>query len=195
MRNFLLFATIIIIVLFGFVCGYYIYKENSKTEIKEQYNLEISGVNSETNKKFGNNIIATNVNEEKVSPNATLVIKKYYKECGHTTKDYAEIPEEMVNMNEKEIEIEFSDWEIKGFSPSEIVIFKEIEGICDEHFVLREKDGNVAIYRIDVNNNEILSEMTEISTEYLTENDLAKLEEGIRAIGREELNSILEDYE
>ena len=101
----------------------------------------------------------------------------------------------MVNMNEKEIAKELPDWEIKGFSPSEIVIFKEIEGICDEHFVLREKNGNIAIYRIDENNNEILSEMTEISTEYLTENDLAKLEQGIRAIGREELNSVLEDYE
>ena len=62
-------------------------------------------------------------------------------------------------------------------------------------FCFKGKDGNVAIYRLDADNNEILSEMTEISTEYLTENDLEKLEQGIRAVGREELNSILEDYE
>ena len=83
MRNFLLFATIFVIVLFGFVCGYYIYKENSKTEIKKQYNLEISSANAnkEANKETENKIIETNAREEKVSPNATLVIKKYYKDC------------------------------------------------------------------------------------------------------------------
>ena len=97
MRNFLITATIFIIVLFGFVCGYYIYKENSKIKLEQQLNPEISKSNIEDNKKIGNEIIETNANEEKVSPNATLVIKKYYKECGHTTKDYAEIPEEMVN--------------------------------------------------------------------------------------------------
>ena len=195
MRNFLLFATIIIFVLFGFCCGYYMYKDNSKSTVKEQYNLELSSVSKEKNEEFKIEIIETNANEEKVSPNATLVIKKYYKECGHTTKDYAEIPEEMVNMNKDELSKELPEWEIMDFSSDEIVVFKEIEGICDEHYVLKEKDGNVAIYRLDANNNEILSEMTEISTQYLTDNDLEKLEQGIRAIGREELNSILEDYE
>lgn len=195
MRNFLFTATIFIIVLFGFVCGYYIYKENSKLKVEQQLNPEISKSNIENNKKSRNEIIETNANEEKVSPNATLVIKKYYKECGHTTKDYAEIPEEMVNMKENEINKEIPDWEIKGFSPSEVVIYKEVDGICDEHFVLREKEGNIAIYKINSNNEEILSEVTEISTEYLTENDLAKLDQGIKAIGKEELNSILEDYE
>lgn len=45
--------------------------------------------------------LETNASEEKVSPNATLIIKKYYKKCGHTTKDYATVPEEIVNKTRK----------------------------------------------------------------------------------------------
>ena len=139
--------------------------------------------------------MATSYTEEKVSPNATLIIKKHYKECGHTTKDYAEIPEELVNRTRKQVEQTYSDWEIRGFSPNEIVILKEVGGICNEHYVLREKDGKVVIYTQDANGKESINEITEISTEYLTEDDKAKLKEGIKATGKEELNSLIEDYE
>ena len=199
MRNFFFIATVATVILFGFVCGYYIYKGNLKEKTNnEEYNLgvlENSKNNIQNDEKLKNEIVETNASDEKISPNATLVIKKYYKDCGHTTKDYSEIPEEMVNMSEDDLAKKLQGWEIKGFSSNEIVIYKEIDGICDEHYILRNKDGNIAIFRIDSNDKEVLSQMTEISTEYLTENDLAKLEQGIKAVGKEELNSILEDYE
>ncbi len=195
MRNFLLTLTVIVIFLVSFICGYYIYKESSGEELPKQVITEISEAAVRNNVNTFSPSLLTSTIDEKVSPNATLVIKKYYKECGHTTKDYAEIPAELVNMNEDEVKNNLSDWEIKGFSPDEIVIYKEVAGICNEHYMLREKDGNVAIYVLDAEENETLSEITEISTEYLTEQDLQELKEGIRAIGKEELNSLLEDYE
>lgn len=42
---------------------------------------------------------------------------------------------------------------------------------------------------------ETLKEMTHIVTSYLPETDLAKLKEGIQVVGKEELNSTIEDYE
>lgn len=74
-------------------------------------------------------------------------------------------------------------------------MIKEVSGVCNQHYVLREKDGIIAIYQIHENNEETLKEETGISTEYLTENDRMRLEEGIRIYGDEELNSVLEDYE
>lgn len=195
MRNFLLTLTVIVIFLVSFVCGYYIYKESSGEKAKNQIVNEIADATVRNSVNTFSPSLLTSTIDEKVSPNATLVIKKYYKDCGHTTKDYAEIPAELVNMNEDEVKNNLPEWEIKGFSPDEIVIFKEVAGICNEHYVLREKDGYVAIYVVDADDKETLSEMTEISTEYLTEHDLQELSDGIRAIGKEELNSVLEDYE
>ena len=53
----------------------------------------------------------------------------------------------------------------------------------------------MVIYTQDANGKESINEITEISTEYLTEDDKAKLKEGIKATGKEELNSLIEDYE
>lgn len=133
--------------------------------------------------------------EEKVSPNANLVIKKYYKQCGHTTKEYAEIPAEMVNKTQEQIEKLYPDMSLEGFSPQEVVILKQEEGICDEHYILREKEGNIAIYMVDKNGKETLREQTGISTEYLPQTDLETIQKGIKVYGKEKLNSLIEDYE
>lgn len=195
MRNFFAVLTVITIFLVSFVCGYYIYKENTKNDIPKQLSSQIA---EKTGEKSGNTFspsLMTSTIEQKISPNATLVVKKYYKECGHTTKNYAEIPAEFVNLREEELKENLTAWQIKGFSPDEIVIYQEAEGICDEHYIIKDEAGNVAIYSIDKNNNESLVELTEIAIQYLTEQDQINLQQGIIATGREELNSVLEDFE
>lgn len=195
MRNFLLTVTIVMIFVVSAICGYYIYKIGSE-ESKNELNVEeFAKVTVENGINTFTPSMLTSIVEEKVSPNATLIIKKHYKECGHTTKDYAEVPQEIVNMKEEEVRAQYPDWQLKGFSADEIVLLKEVAGICNEHFVLREKDGVIAIFLQDADGNETLNEITEISTEYLTEQDRLNLEEGIKAIGKEELNSVLEDFE
>lgn len=195
MRKFLLGLTIIAIFVVSGICGYYIYRAGtakSETKIDAEDLAKVAvenGINSSSPS------LATSYTEEKVSPNATLIIKKHYKECGHTTKDYAEVPEELVNQTRKQVEKTYSNWEIRGFSANEIVILKEVAGICNEHYIIRDKDGKVVIYTQDANGKENINEITEISTEYLTDADKAKLKDGIKAIGKEELNSLIEDYE
>ena len=61
--------------------------------------------------------------------------------------------------------------------------------------MLREKNGYLAIYTIDLFGNETLKEMTQIVTSYLPETDIMRLKEGIQVNGKEELNATLEDYE
>ena len=102
---------------------------------------------------------------------------------------------ELVNKEEKDIQQYYKDWEIKKYSPTEVVLYREKDEYCDKHYVLRENNGVIAIYKIDDNNKETLRENTQIQTKYLPEIDLIKLKSGIYAIGEEELNSILEDFE
>ena len=195
MRKYWIFATLIALIVISIISMYYIYmifmnSSNNKIDLDEMARVTVeNGVNT-----FAPTI-TTSTSQEKVSPNATLVIKKHYSKCGHTTKEYAEIPEEFVNMDEEEIKKEFHDWELKGFSPDEIVILKEVSGICDEHFILRQKDGFIAVYTEKDSGKEELKQTTDISVSYLTEQDRKNLESGIVAIGKEELNSALEDFE
>lgn len=140
-------------------------------------------------------IVSTSASEEKTSPNAMISFQTYYKNCEHTTIKNIQIPEELVNMSETEIQEKYKEWVLEEFSSNYIIFKSEKEGICDEHYVLKENEGYIAIYRIDAFENETLIETTAVVTAYLPEADLLELREGIRVFGKDRLNARLEDYE
>ena len=181
--------------------GYYAYQISSLDKgIIENIPIAVEKIEDECTEetkslKIENEIMASNELERKVSPNAAVVIKKYYIDCEHTTKDYTEIPKELVNLNENEVLAYYKDWTLKGFSNNEIVLYKEIEGSCNEHYILKSEEGRVNIYTIDGKGNENLKERTQISTDYLPEEDLEKLKAGVNLFGKENLNAAIEDFE
>ncbi len=188
---------VVIIIAIAVCVGISMFNMNNKP--KNQINN--TNTNNETilnqvNYSVTNDItVNTATNEEKISPNATLILKRKYKECGHTIKEYKRITDELVNLTQKELLEKNKDWGIEKFSNMELVLIKEVEGVCNEHYVLKEKDGVIAVYKIDKDTKEELEELTGISIEYLTENDKMEIQQGIMVYGREELNSILENYE
>ena len=141
------------------------------------------------------NLEKANATEEKVSPNCKITLKKVYNKCGHVKDEQVELPQELVNMSKEEVEEEYSDWTLEAFSENEIVLSKEFEEDCGEHYVLREEDGIIVIYKINEDGEEVFFDETEISTQYLTQTDLIEIQKGLRVNGLEELNKILEDYE
>lgn len=137
----------------------------------------------------------TNATEQKVSPNAMLILKCYYNECGHTTKEYLSVPSDLINLSKNEVQEKYQEWELEGFSSNEIVLKQEKQGICNEHYVLREEDERIVVYRIDENNQEKIYERTGILTKYLPETDRINIQNGIFVNGKEALNCLIEDYE
>lgn len=133
--------------------------------------------------------------ETKISPNAKLIIKKYYKECGHTTEEIKNVTNEMVNKNKEEIEKIYSDYNIEKFLNNEIILKKEEEGQCNEHYIIRDENSNIVIYKVLNDGTEEVYQNTGISTEYLPETDIINLKAGVKVFGIENLNSIIEDFE
>lgn len=140
-------------------------------------------------------LVTTSSEEEKTSPNCLFIFKTYYKKCGHTAVEKEDIEEVMVNKTKEDLEKIYINWNIVTFRSDEVLFYKEEEGICNEHYVLKELDGYIAIYTLDEQENATLKETTSILTAYLPEEDIQRLNEGIRVNGKEELNQALEDYE
>ena len=138
---------------------------------------------------------AVSFTEEKLASNALLVLKKYYQKCEHTINEYVELPPELVNMTEKEVQAEYPEWEVIGFEKGKLTLYKEFEDGCGEHFKLKIEDGKVVIYIINSDGTESIYEKTNISSEYLTETDLLNMKDGLEIHGKEELNQIIEDFE
>ena len=84
---------------------------------------------------------------------------------------------------------------IQTFSSNEIVLYKQEEGSCGEHYLLKSENGIVSIYQVLDNGNLEKIEETEISVEYLPETDKINMEKGIEVNGKQNLNQLLEDFE
>lgn len=194
MKKSLLALIIILIIVFGFLIGKYIYKISTiediniaETElVEDECTLEYEQLEETKN---------ANSTEEKVSPNAKITTITYYDTCGHSVTKTEEAKIEYINLSKDELKKKYDNCEIRKFTPELITFYKEAEGICDEHYVLREKDGVIAVFALDENGTEILRYTTETGVQFLPLTDLEKLKGGIKVFGKDNLNSVLEDYE
>lgn len=184
----------IVLFIVSAVITFFVVKNNEKSQ---EYAITDDCVYEEENKEVGNTDDEVEVNSttEKVSPNAFLIIKKEYNECGHTTEDDVEIPSEMVNKIQEEIEQMYKDFKVESFSSNEVVLYKNVNGKCGEHYTVKDENGKVVVYNTNEKGEEVLYEETSISTEYLTENDVENIKKGIEIYGKQNLNSFIEDFE
>ena len=153
----------------GFLIGknLLISKDNVEYIAKETSNdVKINNVNNIKVEE-----ILTSKPIEKVSVNTEIIEKTYYNECDHQIEYKLKDIKRYINMTEDEIKKEFPNWEIKEFSPEKVVLYKEENDFCNEHFLVKDEEGYVTIYTID-NNEKVLEllDKTEIATEYLTRN-------------------------
>lgn len=191
MKKFFVFSVICICISIVICLGFFALKEENKYTIENKNNSEIAESNSINHNVFEE----TSYEEEKISHIATLIINKYYKDCEHTMTSSIDIPYDMVNMNKEEVKEKYPTWEILDFNKNEVSIYKEFEGICNEHYEVSTKDGYIIVYNLDEDNERRVYEITDISTEYLPPGDISELKKGIRIEGITELNSLMENYE
>lgn len=195
------YAIIIIITLIlGFLVGVYLYRINYSE--KEYDNLKIAQKVEDECTDFAElesngmlKTIITNGQEEKVSPNCLLTLKIYYKKCEHLIEKSQNIEQNLVNLTEEQLRKQLPEWEIQKFTPEQIVLYKELEDFCNEHYKLKIENGYIRIYELDEQNNEKLLKSTDISSEYLTKDDLEELKNGVEIYTKKELNKTIEDFE
>ena len=172
-------------------------KEEISNEITEDNTYISEIIEDECTEEYvkTRNLTTVSATEEKLASNAILILKKYYRKCEHTINEYVELPQELVNMTEEEVQAQYLDWEVIGFEKGKLTLYKEFDDVCQEHFKLRLEEGNVVVYIVNSDGTESLYEKTGISSEYLTETDLINMQDGLEIYGKEELNQIIEDFE
>ena len=196
----IIIISILITICVGSIT-YLIVKQNKKSENIPETNIYISEkIEDECTEEYKEeqeqqNTTAVSSTEEKVAANAILILKKYYKKCDHTTNEYVELPQELVNLTKEQVQEKYADWEVIGFEKGKITLYKEFDDVCGEHFKLKVEDGKVGVYKENNDGSETLYEKTNISSEYLTEADLLNMQDGLEIYGKEELNQVIEDFE
>ena len=191
---------IIAILLIGIVTALLLNDKNSNKystdeEVKTQIGEVIYDECTDDYEELENEIIETNTKQEKISPNCKLILTKYYNGCKDSINEYLNVSEELVNCTKEELQNKYKDWEIKEFSSNQVVLFKEFEGECGEHYLLKDNEGKINIYKINENGKQELYEKTEIATDYLPQRDKETIVNGLKVNGKEKLNEIIESFE
>lgn len=167
--------------------------ENRVTEIAEEEILD--ECTEEYEEMENESTVKANTQEEKTSPNCSLIIKNYFSECGHTKSEYNNLPQVLVNLTKDEIQEKYPQYMIERFATNEVVLYQENEGQCGEHYIVKDKEGQVAIYQVLEDGTQKELEITGLTTEYLPETDKINMKNGIKVNGRSELNQLIEDFE
>lgn len=183
--------TVFFITIISFFIGLYLYKID---KVKEE--TKIATENVIKNKYDENQVIETEKQENKILVTTQITEKIYYKDCNHVIKTIREASENYINLTEEDFKKLYPEWEVHKFTADELIIYKEKDGFCDQHYKIKNDNGYIAIYKIDKNGKEKgLVEKTEIEVQYLPEADIKKIEEGLIVYSEKELNKIIEDYE
>lgn len=187
----------IIVIIGAIIIGVQIYKPNKEQEdiIAKVSDEKIEDDCTDEYQEIQEEMLQANSTEEKISPNCFITMKKTYNKCGHTTSEYIAIPKELVNKTKEDLEEKYVGWTIDKFSDTQIVISKEEEGECGEHYIVKDKEGKVVIYKLLEDGTENEYEVTDISTEYITDTDKINMKNGIKVNGKQELNQLIEDFE
>lgn len=189
-----------IVILGAIITGVVISNQNEeKEEIKAETNVADENILDECTDEYEEmqeaEMLETDAQEEKISPNCSFTIRTYYKGCGHITSQYNNIPEDLVNKTEKELKEMYPEYMVETFKSNEVVVYIEKEGECGEHYLVKDLNGTVVIYERLSDGTKKLLEETGISTDYLPETDKVQMQNGIEVNGKQELNQLIEDYD
>ena len=197
------FLTIVVFIIGLSVGMYYgITSNEPEEEVLKKPNDSIQDVvikNVQTENKIkeveeSGDKVEVMADQERISPYAQMIIEKKFSKCGHTTYSCLDVPKELINLTKEELEKKYSGWDVKEFSAEEITLYRLIEANCEDHYVLKEKEGYIAVYNELTEEISNLIEKTEIDVNLLREEDKNDLEDGIRIYGKEELTSLIEDF-
>ena len=195
-KSMIIVVTILLITGISYSIYSILNNKKERIEEKEKFTLISEEIEDDCTDEYIEEAKAVVSEPEKVSANASLILKKYYKQCEHTINENVELPHELVNKTKEEVVNMYPDWEVIGFSPEKVTLYKEYDSICDEHFKLKIEDGKIVVYIINKDGQESIYEKTSISSEYLTETDLINMQDGgIDIYGKQELNQLIEDFE
>lgn len=198
---------IIIVIISAVIFGTAIYKKSiaNNENIESKKNTKVADeeiVDDECTQEWENlnetskeELLQANSSEEKISPNCKVVLKEKYLKCNDETENKIQIPQELINKTKDDVEKYYTGWKIEKFSDQEISLYKEYDLECGEHYVLRDENGLIAVYKKSKSGAEFEYKVTDISTQYLPETDKINLKNGYEVKGEEELNKVLEDFE
>jgi len=90
----------------------------------------------------------------RIAADATVRWEYVYEMCSHTVTVEAPVDEELVGLTFTELQEQYPEAYIVEFSSEEVVLRQSFACYCPEHYILKKKDDELAIYRTKLGSDE-----------------------------------------
>lgn len=148
--------------------------------------------NSEASKEYEDSAVAAEAKPAVTIGDETVLEFVYNYEDGYSQTRQSIPQSYMYGWTRDDIERAYGDWQMTEFSKDRVVFVKNVEGDSPQHYILKEKDGYVAVYYKESG---VLKEMTSAPVASLSENERKLFEEGIEIDGEVNLIKYIEGLE
>ena len=128
----------------------------------------------------------------KLEPGAKIIFVSLYKKCGHELIKEEIIDESFIGFTKEQLSTKYYEWNVDSFTPREVILKRDIDDICEDHYFVGIKDGYVALFRGIPGVSENVIEITDILADTLREEDLETLKSGLVIQNREKFLEIRE---
>lgn len=203
----LIVSFLILAIIFGsigFIAAYYRYSgQMAREKLERQKEQELLQAlikaqdDSSYNVNKDNELTVTNCNDT-IDCETQLIYKTLYTQCDDVKEDMQRPTPDLIGLNKDGFEEYLIknqlDWEIESFSKERVVLLKQINKVCPDHYLVSVNGGYIAIYKYNEDSEKELIKQTDIPINILPIVDQEKLQKGILVNTKDEVNQLLEDY-
>jgi len=193
MKNALmLIAVMIIMMAIGYIYGFY--QETAKKQDSKNEEVDISKL-----ALAGNDLRNENEDEETVtviSPSTEIVLNRFYLRCRDRIVERRKPYREELGLKKEDIQAFFVNWTVEEFNEEQLVLNREINNYCSEHYILKELEGLVSIYVPEKEDEGLeLVEQTSIKVQSLPLDLQHEINNGIVVESLEQVEYLIESWQ
>ena len=134
--------------------------------------------------------------QRKVGVNTKIKIITHYALCGHEIITNVDVTKDMMNLSYDELKNRYRGYEFINLDDDNIILKRNINDYCNEHFLVKIEDEKICIYVIHSDNTQEFISLLDIPIDTLRQNDRYMLKTtGITIFGKESLYKFLEDFD
>jgi len=180
----------------GYALGIYIgqhrLEENLKNNNEDQGFETMQATKQDDREIVGKGFSVADI----INENTLLIFETNYTACNDKRVEERKANEDEIGLNRQELESNFPEWDVYEFSSSKVILTKELDDYCPNHFILKDKDGMIVIYMPSKGENESRSiQNTQIPINKLPPDFQDEIRKGLVIDSLQEIEYFLESLE
>ncbi|MDD3839578.1 MAG: BofC C-terminal domain-containing protein [Clostridia bacterium] len=177
----------------GYLLGGYYMKKSLDFEAEGNTKLNAQ---DETAEYDSQQPVSINEKEKIINTSTKLKFINKYDKCGHQVVEESPCDNYLINLDEEGFRKIYNSWNIVEFSSKEVVLEKNFEQYCPNHYLVIEKEGSVVVQQNILGTEEMETiNQLDVSIDYLPSDLRTRLKEGIILDTKKELLHMLENLE